>query len=60
MTIGVGAVVEIGVVAGNRCQVGGLSFVPKHALLHADKDVVGILAPRPVMHASTGEPVRIA
>ena len=60
VTIGVGAIVEIGVVAGDRCQVGGLSFVPKHALLHADTTYVGIPAHPVVTHASAGEPVRIA
>lgn len=60
VTIGVGAIVEIGVVAGDRCQVGGLSFVPKHAVLHADTTYVGIPAHPAVPHARGGEPLRSA
>jgi acetyltransferase-like isoleucine patch superfamily enzyme len=42
VTIGVGSVVDIGVVAGDFCQVGALSFVPKHAVLNARTTYVGI------------------
>ena len=42
VTIGVGSVVEIGVTAGNGCQVGALSFVPKYARLEAGTTYVGI------------------
>jgi acetyltransferase-like isoleucine patch superfamily enzyme len=33
VTVGVGSVVEIGVTVGSHCQIGALSFVPKHAVL---------------------------
>lgn len=33
VTIGLGSVIEIGVEIGSDCQVGALSFVPKHARL---------------------------
>ena len=42
VTIGVGSVVDIGVIAGDFCQVGALSFVPKHAVLSARTTYVGI------------------
>jgi acetyltransferase-like isoleucine patch superfamily enzyme len=41
VTIGLGTVVGIGVEAGDRCQVGALSFVPKFARLKADTTYVG-------------------
>jgi hypothetical protein len=41
-TIGVGAVIGIDVEIGDRCQVGALSFVPKHSRLEADATYVGI------------------
>jgi acetyltransferase-like isoleucine patch superfamily enzyme len=33
VTIGLGSVIEIGVEIGSDCQIGALSFVPKHARL---------------------------
>jgi acetyltransferase-like isoleucine patch superfamily enzyme len=35
VTIGVGAVVEIGVTVGSDCQIGALSFVPKYTTLES-------------------------
>ena len=35
MTIGVGSIIEIDVVAGDGCQVGAMSLVPKHMRLDA-------------------------
>lgn len=42
VTIGVGAVVEIGVEAGDGCMIGALSLVPKGARLEAGGTYVGI------------------
>jgi acetyltransferase-like isoleucine patch superfamily enzyme len=44
VTIGLGSVLEIGVEAGDGCQVGALSFVPKHSLLEAETVYAGIPA----------------
>jgi acetyltransferase-like isoleucine patch superfamily enzyme len=41
VTIGVGSVVEIDVTAGPRCQIGALSFVPKHTTLPGDSVYAG-------------------
>jgi acetyltransferase-like isoleucine patch superfamily enzyme len=41
VTIGLGSVIGIGVEAGDRCQVGALSFVPKFSQLNADTTYVG-------------------
>jgi acetyltransferase-like isoleucine patch superfamily enzyme len=41
-----GTVLEIGVEAGDGCQVGALSFVPKHSSLEADALYAGIPARR--------------
>jgi serine acetyltransferase len=46
VTIGLGSVLEIGVEAGDSCQVGALSFVPKHARLDAGALYAGIPAHR--------------
>jgi acetyltransferase-like isoleucine patch superfamily enzyme len=46
VTIGLGTVLEIGVEAGDGCQVGALSFVPKHSSLEADALYAGIPARR--------------
>jgi len=46
VTIGVGANIEIGVRAGDRCQIGALSAVPKFRELEADATYVGIPAKR--------------
>lgn len=42
VTIGLGSVIEIGVDIGDGCQVGALSFVPKHARLAAGAIYAGI------------------
>ena len=42
VTIGIGSIVEIGVSAGDRAQIGALSFVPKHTVLAPDVRYVGI------------------
>jgi serine acetyltransferase len=42
VTVGVGSVVEIGVSAGDGCQIGALSFVPKHTTLESGGVYVGI------------------
>lgn len=42
VTVGVGSVIEIGVTAGEGCQIGALSFVPKHTALAAGAVYVGI------------------
>jgi hypothetical protein len=42
VTIGLGSVLEIGVEAGNGCQVGALSFVPKHTRLEGGTVYAGI------------------
>ena len=42
VTIGLGSVIEIGVDIGDGCQVGALSFVPKHARLAAAATYAGI------------------
>jgi len=41
VTVGLGSVIEIGVTAGAGCQIGALSFVPKHAELSAGAVYVG-------------------
>jgi hypothetical protein len=46
VTIGVGSVIEIGVEAGDNCQIGALSFVPKHTRLEGGTLYVGIPARR--------------
>jgi acetyltransferase-like isoleucine patch superfamily enzyme len=42
VTVGLCSIVEIGVVAGPRAQIGALSFVPKHARLEGGETYVGI------------------
>ena len=42
MTIGVGSVIDIDVVAGEGCQVGAMSLVPKHTRLDAGALYLGI------------------
>jgi serine acetyltransferase len=46
VTIGVGSILEIGVEAGDGCQVGALSFVPKHTRLEPGVTYAGIPAER--------------
>jgi acetyltransferase-like isoleucine patch superfamily enzyme len=41
VTVGVGSVVEIGVTVGSHCQIGALSFVPKHTVLPGKAVYVG-------------------
>ena len=42
VTVGVGAVVGIDVAAGDGCQIGALSLVPKHSTLEAGTTYAGI------------------
>jgi acetyltransferase-like isoleucine patch superfamily enzyme len=42
VTIGLGTMINIDVVAGDGCQVGALSLVPKHSRLDGDAVYVGI------------------
>lgn len=42
VVVGVSAIVEIGVEAGDHCQIGALSFVPKYSKLEAGKSYGGI------------------
>jgi acetyltransferase-like isoleucine patch superfamily enzyme len=46
VTIGLGSVIEIDVEAGDGCQVGALSFVPKHTRLDGGAVYAGIPAQR--------------
>jgi hypothetical protein len=46
VTVGLGSVLAIGVEAGDGCQVGALSFVPKHARLAPGATYAGIPAER--------------
>ena len=46
VTIGVGSIIDIDVTIGPRCQVGALTFVPKHCTLESDATYVGIPAHR--------------
>jgi len=46
VTVGVGSIVDIGVTVGAGCQIGALTFVPKHATLEADAVYVGVPARR--------------
>jgi non-ribosomal peptide synthetase-like protein len=46
VTIGLGSVLEIGVEVGDGCQLGALSFVPKHTRLEAGTMYAGIPAHR--------------
>lgn len=41
VTVGVSSVIEIGVTVGPRCQIGALSFVPKHSTLSGEAVYVG-------------------
>jgi serine acetyltransferase len=41
VTVGLGTTIEIDVVAGDRCQIGALSFVPKHTTLEGGAVYVG-------------------
>lgn len=51
VTVGIGTIVNIGVEAGPWCQIGALSFVPKHARLEGHTTYVGV----PV-HKLSGRP----
>ena len=41
VTVGLGTTIEIDVIAGDRCQIGALSFVPKHTTLDGGAVYVG-------------------
>jgi acetyltransferase-like isoleucine patch superfamily enzyme len=53
VTIGLGSVVDIDVVVGVGCQVGALSFVPKHSRLEPGAIYAGIPVRRLHLHAAT-------
>jgi acetyltransferase-like isoleucine patch superfamily enzyme len=53
VTVGLGSMVGIGVVAGDRCQIGALSVVPKYSRLDAGTVYVGV----PVRKIEKGSPV---
>lgn len=42
VTIGVGSIVSIGAVIADHCQIGALSYVPKHSALDADAVYAGV------------------
>jgi carbonic anhydrase/acetyltransferase-like protein (isoleucine patch superfamily) len=42
VTIGIGAIVDISVTVPSGCQIGALSFVPKHAALEAGGVYAGV------------------
>jgi acetyltransferase-like isoleucine patch superfamily enzyme len=44
VTVGLGSMVAIGVEAGERCQIGALSVVPKHTRLEANAIYAGVPA----------------
>jgi non-ribosomal peptide synthetase-like protein len=52
VTVGVGSVIGIDVAAGDRCQIGALSLVPKHARLDPDRVYIGIPVRRMVERGS--------
>ena len=54
VTIGLGSVIEIDVEIGPHCQIGALTFVPKHARLDAHAIYVGIPARRIDHHGVLG------
>ena len=57
VTVGLGAVVGIDVEAGDLCQIGALSFVPKHSRLAAEEVYVGIpVAPMALPHPPAASP----
>ena len=45
VTVGLGAVVDIGVDVGTNCQVGALSLVPKHSVLEPGAIYAGVPVP---------------
>ena len=47
VTVGLGSVIEIGAEIGSNCQIGALSFVPKHTKLPSNAVYAGIPA-RPI------------
>jgi acetyltransferase-like isoleucine patch superfamily enzyme len=55
VTIGLGSVVSIDVEAGPRCQVGALSFVPKHSRLEGDTSYLGTPVARLMSHRTAGD-----
>src|SRR5438128_4340777 len=48
VTVGLGSVIEIGVETGSNCQIGALTFVPKHTMLPGNTVYAGIPA-RPIV-----------
>jgi serine acetyltransferase len=61
VTIGLGSAIDIDVEIGDSCQVGALTFVPKHARLDANSVYVGIPARKLSEHvAGTVGPVAVS
>jgi carbonic anhydrase/acetyltransferase-like protein (isoleucine patch superfamily) len=46
VTVGLGSVIDIDVEIGSHCQIGALTFVPKHSRLEGRAVYVGIPARR--------------
>jgi acetyltransferase-like isoleucine patch superfamily enzyme len=42
VTVGLGSIIDIGVDVGPRCQIGAMSFVPKHTKLPAGSVYAGV------------------
>jgi acetyltransferase-like isoleucine patch superfamily enzyme len=57
VTVGLGSMVGIGVEAGERCQIGALSVVPKHTILEAGAIYAGVPARR--IEKSSPSPVEV-
>ncbi len=57
VTVGLGSMVGIGVEAGDRCQIGALSVVPKHTRLAADTIYAGVPVRR--IDKSSASPVEV-
>ena len=57
VTVGLGSMVGIGVEAGDRCQIGALSVVPKNTKLDADAIYAGVPVRR--IERSSPSPVEV-
>ena len=57
VTVGLGSMVGIGVEAGERCQIGALSVVPKNTRLDAGAIYAGVPARR--IEKSSPSPVEV-
>lgn len=54
VTVGLNSVVGIGVEAGERCQIGAMSVVPKHSKLDADAVYAGVPVRKVEGHGAAG------